>query len=220
MIINDDCIKYLSKMESNSVDLILTDPPYEISKYSTGDIHLPNRKKLNNHKADWDKVFNPAKYASELIRVLKNDGNMFIFTSYNLIGKWHELLDTEFDTFQYFVWHKTNPPPKIYRNGFLNSCELIICLWNKKDNCVFTGDTMFVGRTGRTIDKKSNIEDLYNSIYNTILLLPENTQIYPGHHYGFKKKISIKENIICSDFFRCKTFIEFIKIMEKFESNK
>jgi len=139
MIINDDCINYLSEIKTNSVDLILTDPPYEISKYSTGDIHLPNRKKLNNNIADWDKVFNPAKYASELIRVLKNDGNMFIFTSYNLIGKWHELLDTEFDTFQFFVWHKTNPPPKIYKNGFLNSCELIICLWNKKHNWNFKG---------------------------------------------------------------------------------
>ena len=34
-------------------------------------------------------------------------------------------------TFQYFIWHKTNPVPKIYKNGFLNSCEMIICLWNK-----------------------------------------------------------------------------------------
>jgi len=64
-------------------------------------------------------------------RIIKPDGNIFIFTSYNLIGKWHETFDSEFDTFQYFIWHKTNPPPKIYKNGFLNSCEMIICLWNK-----------------------------------------------------------------------------------------
>jgi site-specific DNA-methyltransferase (adenine-specific)/modification methylase len=30
------------------------------------------------------------------------------------------------------VWHKTNPAPKIRRAGFLNSCELIVCVWNKK----------------------------------------------------------------------------------------
>jgi site-specific DNA-methyltransferase (adenine-specific)/modification methylase len=48
-----------------------------------------------------------------------------------LIGKWHEVFDSEFDTFQFFIWHKTNPAPKIYKNGFLNSCEMIICLWNK-----------------------------------------------------------------------------------------
>ena len=30
-----------------------------------------------------------------------------------------------------FVWHKTNPAPKVYRNGFCNSCEFVIFLWNK-----------------------------------------------------------------------------------------
>jgi site-specific DNA-methyltransferase (adenine-specific)/modification methylase len=29
------------------------------------------------------------------------------------------------------VWHKTNPAPKLRRAGFLNSCELIVCAWNK-----------------------------------------------------------------------------------------
>lgn len=139
MIINDDCLSYFSNIADKSVDLILTDPPYEISQYSTGDIYLPNRKKLNNDIAKWDKRFEPSKYSDEMIRVLKPDGNMFIFTSYNQIGKWHELLDNRFDTFQFFVWHKTNPPPKIYKNGFLNSCELIICVWNKKHKWNFKG---------------------------------------------------------------------------------
>ena len=38
-----------------------------------------------------------------------------------------------------------------------------ICFWNKKDDLLFTGDTMFVGRTGRTIGLKSNISDLYKT---------------------------------------------------------
>ena len=29
------------------------------------------------------------------------------------------------------VWHKTNPIPNIRKSSFLNSCELIVCLWNK-----------------------------------------------------------------------------------------
>ena len=44
-----------------------------------------------------------------------------------------------------------------------------LCFWNKKDDCLFTGDTMFVGRTGRTIGAKSSISHLYNSIYDEIL---------------------------------------------------
>ncbi len=95
-----------------------------------------------------------------------------------------------------------------------------ICFYNKKNLSIFTGDTMFVGRSGRTIDKKSNIKDLYNSIYKILLLLPHNTRVFPGHHYGYKKSITINDNIICSKFFQCNSFAEFIKIMRNFEKNR
>lgn len=95
-----------------------------------------------------------------------------------------------------------------------------ISFWNKKDNCVFTGDTMFVGRSGRTIGAKSNISDLYISIYEKLLKLPLQTIIYSGHHYGFKKSISLKENIRLSSFFQCHSEIEFIQVMKQFEKNR
>ena len=41
--------------------------------------------------------------------------------------------------------------------------------------------------------------------------------IYPGHHYGHKKSISIKENIRISNFFQCNNFSEFNSIMKNFE---
>ena len=94
-----------------------------------------------------------------------------------------------------------------------------ICYWNKTEKKVFTGDTMFVGRTGRVKSDTSNIEELYNSTYKILLNLPKETIIYPGHHYGFSKTISIKDNIKNSDFFQCKSLNEFIKIMKKFEKN-
>ena len=105
----------------------------------------------------------------------------------------------------------------IYTPGhFIDS----MCFWNKKRKCLFTGDTMFVGRTGRTVSKYSNIKDLYLSTYKKILTLPNDTIVYPGHHYGFKKSISIKENIEMSNFFNCKSFKEFDKIMQNFEKNR
>ena len=82
---------------------------------------------------------------------------------------------------------------------------------------LFTGDTIFVGRTGRTVSSRSNINDLYNSVYNTILKLPTDTTIYPGHHYGYKKSITINDNIQCSKFFQSKSLSEFIKTMKDFE---
>ncbi len=131
-LINNDCLEYMKTLPDHCIDLILTDPPYNIAKYSTGNIALPFRKPLNNNIADWDNVqIDPKDFLCDFKRIIKTDGNIFIFTSYNLIGKWHEVFDSEFDTFQFFIWHKTNPAPKIYKNGFLNSCEMIICLWNK-----------------------------------------------------------------------------------------
>ncbi len=131
-IYNDDCAEIFNKIKDNSIDLILTDPPYNIAKYSTGNISIPGRAVINNDLGNWDmEEIDPMSYVEEFKRILKPDGNIFIFTSYNQIGLWHQAFDPIFDTFQFFVWHKTNPMPKIYKNGFLNSCELVVCLWNK-----------------------------------------------------------------------------------------
>ena len=105
----------------------------------------------------------------------------------------------------------------IYTPGhFIDS----MCFWNKNKSFLFTGDTIFVGRSGRTVSKFSCIKDLYDSIYNQILILPKHTLLYPGHHYGYTKSISIKDNIITSDFFTCKSFNEFSEVMKKFEKNR
>ena len=93
-----------------------------------------------------------------------------------------------------------------------------ICFWLKNNNYIFTGDTMFVGRTGRTISKKSNIKDLYHSIYSILLKLPDMTKLLPGHHYGYTRSISIKNNKNISNFFQCNSLNDFKKVMKKFES--
>ena len=46
------------------------------------------------------------------------------------------------------------------------------CLCFQLDNALFTGDTLFVGRTGRTVSSKADTRELYNSVYIKILLLP------------------------------------------------
>ncbi len=95
-----------------------------------------------------------------------------------------------------------------------------VCYWVKSQDMLFTGDTIFVGRTGRTISSRSSISDLYSSVYDILLKLPPKTMIYPGHHYGFSKSISIKENIRLSDFFQCKNLDEFRIIMNNYENNR
>ena len=123
----------IKRIPDNSIDFILTDPPYNLGQHSTGNIPLPGRSAMNNDVADWDMVdFNPEEWADEFIRILKPTGNLFIFTSYNQLGRWYNCLDHKFDTSNFMIWHKTNPAPKIFKAGFLNSCEMIFTCWNKK----------------------------------------------------------------------------------------
>ena len=132
-LICGDSRDVIKRIPDNSIDFILTDPPYNIGRHSTGNIPLPGRTPMNNDVADWDWIdFHPEEWAEEFIRILKPTGNLFIFTTYNQIGKWYDCLDHRFDTSNFMIWHKTNPAPKIFKAGFLNSCEMVFTCWNKK----------------------------------------------------------------------------------------
>lgn len=132
-ILRADSRDIIKRIPDNSIDFILTDPPYNLSQHSTGNIPLPGRSAMNNDVAEWDMIdFNPEEWADEFIRILKPTGNLFIFTSYNQLGRWYNCLDHKFDTSNFMIWHKTNPAPKIFKAGFLNSCEMIFTCWNKK----------------------------------------------------------------------------------------
>ncbi len=52
------------------------------------------------------------------------------------------------------------------------------------DGMVFTGDTLFVGSVGRTDFPGSSWEALETSIRKKLYVLPGETVVYPGHHYG------------------------------------
>ena len=132
-ILRADSRDIIKRIPDNSVDFILTDPPYNLGQHSTGNIPLPGRTAMNNDVAEWDMIdFNPEEWADDFIRILKPTGNLFIFTSYNQLGRWYNCLDHKFDTSNFMIWHKTNPAPKVYKAGFLNSCEMVFTCWNKR----------------------------------------------------------------------------------------
>jgi len=88
------------------------------------------------------------------------------------------------------------------------------------ENTVFTGDTLFVGRTGRTVSVGSHTGQLYNSVYNKLLTLPPDTIIYPGHDYGKTPTISIENNIEISPLLQAKNEQDFIERMADFEASR
>ena len=88
------------------------------------------------------------------------------------------------------------------------------------ENVIFTGDTLFIGRTGRTVSKGSNTSDLYNSVYKKLLNLPGNTIIYPGHNYGSKPTMTISENIKISNLLQASGEKDFIDRMKNYEKTR
>ena len=74
-----DSRKLLRTLPDRSVDLILTDPPYNLGKFSTGNIKLPWRREINNDVADWDRLdFCPEEWTDEFRRLLAKRGNIFV----------------------------------------------------------------------------------------------------------------------------------------------
>lgn len=51
------------------------------------------------------------------------------------------------------------------------------------EHYVFTGDTLLIRGTGRTDFQNGNAVDQYQSLFNKLLLLPDDTWVYPGHDY-------------------------------------
>lgn len=181
LLLHDDCFSALKRIPDHSIDLILTDPPYNIAKYSTGNLKFDWRSDINNDLAEWDlKELRPNDLINEFKRVLSPKGNIFIFCSYNIIGEYHKVFDPEFDTFQFMVWHKRNPVPNFRKSSFLNSCELIVACWNKGHTWNFT-----------------NQADMHNFIESSICMGNERIKDENGKNiHPTQKPMAVLEKII------------------------
>ena len=56
---------------------------------------------------------------------------------------------------------------------------------------LFSGDTLLINGTGRTDFQNGSSKDAYNSIFNRLLKLSEDTILYPGHDYNGKQSSTI-----------------------------
>ncbi len=95
-----------------------------------------------------------------------------------------------------------------------------VCWHELTSGNLFTGDTIFVGRTGRTVGGSSDIGALYRSVYHRLLTLPRETVVYPGHNYGPEPTATIGELIERYDFFGCRSESEFREVMARYEGRR
>lgn len=139
-IILGDCLEVMKDIPDESVDLVLTDPPYNISQK---DKRLYRRYKGGKQGdivmdfGEWDYNFKIEPFLIESKRVLRDNGSIIVWTSEQLFGEYRNWFVKYMRPKQLLIWVKTNPLPQFRLNGYRQSTELLFWAMksrNKKDN--------------------------------------------------------------------------------------
>ena len=88
------------------------------------------------------------------------------------------------------------------------------------DNHLFSGDTLLINGTGRTDFQNGNAKDAYNSIFNKLLKLPEETLLYPAHDYNGEKVSTIGKEIKHNPRLQVKSEKEYVDMMNNLDLKK
>jgi len=85
---------------------------------------------------------------------------------------------------------------------------------------LFSGDTLLINGTGRTDFQGGNSKDSYNSIFNRLLKLPEETLLYPAHDYNGQNVSTIGKEKKFNPRLQVKGVNEYIDIMDNLNLSK
>ena len=133
-ILHGDCLELLKHIPSNSIDLIITDPPYEIVAGGAGGAFGADKR--DYHKAyavlDCEKhapggiICSGFDFAilDELCRVMKKV-NIYIWCSKLQVRKLLDYFEDRGCATDILTWHKTNPTPTC-NNTYLSDTEYLI----------------------------------------------------------------------------------------------
>mgnify|MGYP003321001900 FL=1 len=88
------------------------------------------------------------------------------------------------------------------------------------NNYLFSGDTLLINGTGRTDFQNGNAKDAYNSIFNKLLKLPEETLLYPAHDYKGEKVSTIGKEKKQNPRLQINNVDEYVEIMSNLNLSK
>lgn len=175
MVFNTDVVDLIKKIPDNSIDLIVTDPPYKTtSRGNAGNSGGMLQKDINKQ----GKVFThnniPIKdYSKELYRILRDGSHCYIMTNHvNLIEMLNGLTDVRtvdekydnvkpygFHFIKSLIWDKGN---KIMGQYYMSQYEYILFLrkgkGNKINNCG-TSDIISIPNKKTKDEDGKNIHD-------------------------------------------------------------
>lgn len=146
---NMDCLEGLKLIDDNSIDIVMTDIPYNISQKKVIDrtridnrkLHRDGKKKvLNFNYGDWDFFDSNATFFEfinevfvEVYRTMKDSASMYMWVPRDEVSFIEYLLkDIGFHVRSTLVWCKTNPCPQIYKIGYMSSTEFCIFATKQK----------------------------------------------------------------------------------------
>ena len=138
IIINNDCIVALREIPSSSVDLVFSDPPYNLQ--ISGELTRPDQTLVAGVNECWDQFDSFKAYdrfskawLKECHRILKPNGAIWVIGSYhNIFRLGKTLQDLGFWILNDVVWRKTNPMPNFRGRRFTNAHETLI--WAAKSS--------------------------------------------------------------------------------------
>lgn len=135
---HDNCLNVLKTIEDSTVDLIVTDPPYDISATNGGGT-INKVKKLNKSledlvRANITEGYDIEKYGKEFIRVMK-DINIYLWCNKKQIPEYFNFYVNENKCkFNIITWHKTNALPT-YSNKYLSDTEYLLHFFKGSGKC-------------------------------------------------------------------------------------
>ena len=88
------------------------------------------------------------------------------------------------------------------------------------NNSLFTGDTLLINGTGRTDFQNGSSKDAYNSLFNKLLKLPEDTVVFPGHDYNGKFSSTIGQEKKFNPRLQVNSVDEYVEIMSNLKLSK
>ncbi len=122
MLFNCDCMEALKTLPTNSVDLVVTDPPYLLDTCGGG--NFTARKKIQVLTRGLENGFDIDTVLPELLR-LQPVCNMIIFCSNKQISKLMSFFESRGISADLLIWHKTNSPP-LCSNAYVNDIEYVV----------------------------------------------------------------------------------------------
>ncbi|SDK24010.1 site-specific DNA-methyltransferase (adenine-specific) [Methylophilus rhizosphaerae] len=131
---NIDSLIGMSSIPDNHIDLVLTDPPYNIADAGKltkiGNKVVSNKEAWGNDFQDkWetlDQYYEWLKpFISEYVRVMKDNGSMILFLDRKYTGLITHYIERDFDlNFKNKIYfHKNNPLPHMRKNNYRSSIE-------------------------------------------------------------------------------------------------